>query len=104
MRGTERWHDLARPTRIFGVVVALSAIASVALTDTPVQGLAQRIVAVIVPLGVVALAVRVLQLAVPAPSSRSGERGLASRRQRDDHLATYLDGREQALPFRASRG
>jgi hypothetical protein len=76
MRGTERWHDLARPTRIFGVVVALSAIANVALTDTPVQGLAQRIVAVIVPLGVVALAVRVLQLPPRLPPRDQENAGL----------------------------
>ena len=62
MRGVQRWHDFARPSRVFGVVLALSAVASVALTETPVQGLAQRIVAVIVPLGVVALAARVLQV------------------------------------------
>ncbi len=62
--------------RIFGVVVALSAIASVALTETPVEGLAQRIVAVIVPLGVVALAARVLQLPPRLPRRDQENAGL----------------------------
>ena len=71
MRRAEGWAELARWARLFGVVVLISAIASVSLTETPVQGLAQRVVAVIVPLGVVALAVRVLQLnAVDAPRGK----------------------------------
>jgi hypothetical protein len=62
MRVADRWQPLARPTLIFGLVVAASAAAYVALTETPVEGLAERILAVIVPLGVVALAMWVLQL------------------------------------------
>ena len=62
MRRTAGWRELARPTELFGVVIALCALTSVALTDTPVQGIAQRTLAVVVPLGVVALAVRVIQL------------------------------------------
>ena len=62
MRPVDRWRPLARPTLTFGLVVAVSAVADLALTETPLQGLAERVLVVIVPLGVVALAVWVLQL------------------------------------------
>ncbi|HMK13012.1 MAG TPA: DUF998 domain-containing protein [Acidimicrobiales bacterium] len=64
MRRSVDWRELARPTEVFGIVVALCTFVSVALTDSSAQGIAQRVLAVIVPLGVVALAVRVLQLKV----------------------------------------
>ena len=45
--------------------------ANVVLTDTSAQGIAQRMLAVIVPLGIVALALRVLQLnTVALPGGR----------------------------------
>jgi hypothetical membrane protein len=62
MRRSARWSDLALPTEVFGAIVLLSALANLALTETALQGLAQRVLAVIVPLAVVALALRVLKL------------------------------------------
>ena len=71
MKHADGWRDLAPAARMFGVVVVVGAIANVVLTDTSVQGIAQRTLAVIVPLGIVALAVRVLQLnAVVLPGGR----------------------------------
>ncbi len=62
MRRVGGWQLLAGPAVAFGFVVVLGAIANVVSIDSSVQGLAQRVLAVIVPLGIVALAVRVLQL------------------------------------------
>jgi hypothetical protein len=71
MKHTDGWRDLASWARIFGVVVVVGAIANVGLTGTSVQGFAQRTLAVIVSLGIVALAVRVLQLnAVGLPGGK----------------------------------
>jgi hypothetical membrane protein len=71
MRHVDGWRDLAPGARIFGVVIIVGAIANAVLTGTSVQGLAQRTLAVIVPLGIVALAVRVLQLnAVGLPGGK----------------------------------
>jgi hypothetical protein len=62
MRHVDGWGDLVRPTRLFGVVVIVLLSASLAASGTPVQGVTQRVAATIIPLGVVALAVRVLRL------------------------------------------
>jgi hypothetical protein len=64
MRLVDGWRDLARPTRIFGVITVAGVLAYAALDSTSVGGLAQRALAVWVPLGIVALAVRVRRLAI----------------------------------------
>ena len=77
MRHADGWRDLERGARIFGVVVVVGALANVVLTGTSAQGLAQRTLAVIVCLGIVALAVRVLQLnAVALPGGKPMSKAL----------------------------
>jgi hypothetical protein len=58
-RRIDGWRDLARPTTVFGVIVLASLVAYAALEETGVGGWSQRIAAVIVPVGIVMLAVRV---------------------------------------------
>jgi hypothetical protein len=59
----EGWRDLARPARVFGVVVVLGVLAYVALENTSAQGWAQRALAMWVVSGIVLLAWRVGTLA-----------------------------------------
>jgi hypothetical protein len=59
----EGWRDLARPARVFGVVVVLGVLAYVALDNTSAPGWAQRALAMWVVSGIVVLAWRVRTLA-----------------------------------------
>jgi hypothetical protein len=63
MRVLDGWRDLARPTRIFGVVFVVGLLLTGATTDTSVAGLAQRVVIVYTCAGVCLLARRELQIA-----------------------------------------
>ena len=63
MRLVDGWRDLARPARAFGWVTIAGAVAAAAAQGSAVQGYAQRVLAAIVPLGVVVLALRVRRLA-----------------------------------------
>jgi hypothetical protein len=69
MRVVDGWRDLVGPTRLFGVVTVIALAATAATAGTSVQGLTQRIAATIVPLGVAALAVRVLRQSSYEPGS-----------------------------------
>jgi hypothetical protein len=62
MRKVEGWQDLARPTRIFGIVLIVALAVTGATTGTAVQGWTQRGAIVLVALGISSLAWRVLQL------------------------------------------
>jgi hypothetical protein len=66
MRLVEGWRDLARPAWGFGVLTVVGLVVNGALQDTVGQGWAQRVLAVFVVLGVVALALRVRRLATEA--------------------------------------
>ena len=57
------WTDLAHPARVFGVVTVVCFAGGLALSGTDQQGSAQRVLAVLVPLGIVALAGRVSRIA-----------------------------------------
>lgn len=61
------WRDLARPAQALGVLAVIGFVASFPLQGTGGQGWSQRVVAVLLPLDVVALAVRVLRLARSTP-------------------------------------
>jgi len=67
MRHAVGWEDLARPTKIFGVVVVAVLAATAATSGTPLQGWTQRGAAVIVVSGVVVLTWRVIQLESRTP-------------------------------------
>jgi hypothetical protein len=62
MRKVEGWHDLARPTWIFGIVLITALVVTGATTGTAVQGWTQRGAIVLVALGVSSLSWRVLRL------------------------------------------
>lgn len=62
MKRLDGWGDLARPTRIFGVFFLAALVFSGATTGTSVQGVTQRIAAVLVCTGVAVIATRVLLL------------------------------------------
>ena len=62
MAALDGWRDLARPTRITGLVYIGGMVAVGALTNTAARGTSQRLLIAIVCGGVVALAVRVLRL------------------------------------------
>lgn len=62
MRRADGWQDLARPTRIYGVVIVAVLVATGAASGTAVQGWAQRGAIVVVTVGVAALAWRVIRL------------------------------------------
>ncbi|HYY77954.1 MAG TPA: hypothetical protein VFD04_02045 [Actinomycetes bacterium] len=81
MRLLDGWRDLARPAGAFGVLTVVALAATGASQSTAAQGWTQRVAAVLVPLGVVALALRVRRLAVsPAAAAPSGPgRGQAAR-------------------------
>ena len=61
MQRVDGWQDLAGPTRAFGVLTILALILTGASTGTAFQGWTQRGAAVLVCLGIVALAWRVLR-------------------------------------------
>ena len=61
MRKVDGWQDLAGPTRAFGILTILALLVTGASTGTAVQGWTQRGAAVLVSLGIVALAWRVLR-------------------------------------------
>jgi len=62
MRRTDGWRDLARPATVFGVLFVAAMAASAASSGTPLQGWTQRGAAVLVVLGIVVLAWRVVRL------------------------------------------
>jgi hypothetical protein len=62
MRRAEGWEDLARPTRIYGIVVVAVLVATGASSGTALQGWSQRAAIVVVIAGVAALAWRVIRL------------------------------------------
>jgi hypothetical protein len=64
----DAWRDLARPTRIFGVVFVAAIVVTSALTNSSVGGWAQRIVIFYTCGGVFVLAWRTLR--TPAASER----------------------------------
>ncbi len=63
MKARDAWRDLARPTRIFGVVFIAGLVVNGVTTDTAVAGLTQRALIVYVCAGLCLLARRVLQVA-----------------------------------------
>ena len=58
MRMLDAWRDLARPTRIFGIVFIVLLAATIPMTDTSIGGWAQRAVILYTCVGVAALAMR----------------------------------------------
>jgi hypothetical protein len=58
MKQLDAWRDLARPARVFGVVVILGLVGNAATSGTAVQGWAQRALIVVVCSGIVVLAAR----------------------------------------------
>lgn len=76
MRRLDGWEDLARPTRVFGLVFLAVFLGSGATTGTPVQGATQRVAAVLACAGLAALAARVLLL---SSGTRGSFRQLAGR-------------------------
>lgn len=56
MRVVDGWHDLARPTWVFGFAVIAVLVLSGVTTGTSVQGWSQRLAAVVVVSGLAALA------------------------------------------------
>lgn len=61
MRAIDGWRDLAGPTRIAGFVIIAALAATVVTGGSAIQGWAQRVALVLVSLGVVPLALRVLR-------------------------------------------
>jgi hypothetical protein len=59
MRALDAWRDLARPTRIFGVVFVVGFVLALATGDSSVAGLVQRVLIVYVCAGLCVLAWRV---------------------------------------------
>jgi hypothetical protein len=62
MKRLDGWGDLARPARIFGVLFLGALVLSGVTTGTSVQGLTQRVAAVLVCAGFTVIAARVLLL------------------------------------------
>jgi Protein of unknown function (DUF998) len=62
MRRVDGWQDLAVPTRIFGALMIVALAVTAATTGTAAQGWTPRGTIVLVALGIVALAWRVLKL------------------------------------------
>jgi hypothetical protein len=63
MRRVDGWQDLATPTQMFGILTIVALAVTGATTGTAIQGWTQRGAAVLVTLGIAALASRVLKLA-----------------------------------------
>jgi len=82
MRKVDGWQDLAMPARIFGMLTIVALAVTGATIGTAAQGWTQRGAAVLVPLGIVALAWRVLQLQsrpLRAPAQVAGRTGAAEQ-------------------------
>jgi hypothetical protein len=71
MKRVDGWRDLARPSRVVGVVYIVGMVAVIALTHTAAQGWSQRVLAALVCAGVVPLALRALRLGRPATRATS---------------------------------
>ncbi len=68
MKELPAWRDLVRPARGYGVVFVAGVVLAIVTTGSGVQGWTQRFLTTLVPLGVVALALRVRRLArMPGP-------------------------------------
>jgi hypothetical protein len=63
MRQSAAWTDLARPARVFGVILLVVFVAAAASQGSELQGWTQRIAAILTSFGVAVLAIRVLRLA-----------------------------------------
>lgn len=61
MNSEERWRSRARSIRWFGVLTVVLLVVTCAASGSPVQGLAQRVAATVIPFGVAALAWLVLE-------------------------------------------
>jgi hypothetical protein len=59
MKVVDGWRGLVRPTRWFGVGFIVASLGVVAADRSDVQGLVQRVLAIYISLGVIALAARV---------------------------------------------
>jgi hypothetical membrane protein len=73
MRRSDGWEDLAAPTTRFGLVTIAVLAATAATGGTAIQGLTQRIAAVVVVSGVALLAVRVVRLESRRAVSQVGQ-------------------------------
>lgn len=62
MRKVDGWQDMAVPTQIFGALMIVALAVTAATTGTAAQGWTQRSAILLVALGIVALAWRVLEL------------------------------------------
>ncbi|WP_427894520.1 DUF998 domain-containing protein [Kribbella sp. GL6] len=67
MRRVAGWRELAGPTRAFGILTILLLAATGATTGTTVQGLTQRVAAVVITAAVAFLGWRVLRLTSRSP-------------------------------------
>jgi hypothetical protein len=72
MRLVDGWRDLTRPAIVFGILIVAALVASAALQGTGFQGWSQRVAAVLVPLGIVALALRSRRLAIADAKAETG--------------------------------
>ncbi len=61
MSRKERWRSRARSVQWFGFLTVVLLVVTGAASGTPVQGLAQRVAATVIPLGLAALAWRVFE-------------------------------------------
>lgn len=73
MRAVDGWRDLARPTRRFGAAFAVLLVLTIALGESSVAGLVQRVVIVVVVIGVVVLAGRVASAPRAVAYAKSSE-------------------------------
>jgi len=71
MQRLDGWRSVARPTRLFGVLIVAALLAAGALGGTAAQGTSQRIAATLIPLGIVGLALHVRRHA-PSPPASAG--------------------------------
>jgi hypothetical protein len=65
MSREERWRSRARSVRWFGFLTVVLLVLTGAASGSPVQGLAQRVAATVIPLGLAALAWLVVEQARP---------------------------------------
>jgi heme A synthase len=76
LRRTDGWRELAGAAQVFGVLTVVGLAAAIALSDTAVAGLAQRVIAAIVASGIAALAWQTARRAAattPSPVRGGGE-------------------------------